>query len=578
MATASELQQLYVGYFGRAADQTGLNFWLEAINNGGLSLQNVHTSFVQSEEYTAQYEGLSSSDLVAQVYLNVLGREADADGLAFWANAIDTGVISEDQLIEGVLSGLSPADALIVSNKVTVANYYTAVRGDAYGEADKAQSGDILLGVNGQTSTVATALQTIADTVDGPGASNDALAAALLSLEAAQNAQEAYAQAYLDDENGTVGAAATAIADAVTAARSDLNDAITAVGGTTIGGSDSNAIVQVRLTEATNAAATAVTNAQSAVNNVPGLNVAASSYANALTAHNNAVAAADAAELTQNAELARFNVVNNSTATIDSQTGVVAGVLAVTNGQLAVSNSFLATANDAQKAAANDLLVDVQARLNADAAEARTLASVTAAADRVKTLDSNAVVDTDGYTLTAGLVSNLVQARANQAELVEEIADYNEAQADAAQWASLGQAVTDAGDAIADLGYTIVDVADQANVTAGASDEVFFFTGTGAAGSATIGGFDGGDVLFVGTGYVLGTDSDPATAGIQGGNNAALEVFFTQLDNNGGVLVSIETSPFGSNAAQPELQQITLTGVTVDQVSFDANTGFVTHA
>ena len=578
MATASELQQLYVGYFGRAADQTGLNFWLEAINNGGLSLQNVHTSFVQSEEYTAQYEGLSSSDLVAQVYLNVLGREADADGLAFWANAIDTGVISEDQLIEGVLSGLSPADALIVSNKVTVANYYTAVRGDAYGEADKAQSGDILLGVNGQTSTVATALQTIADTVDGPGASNDALAAALLSLEAAQNAQEAYAQAYLDDENGTVGAAATAIADAVTAARSDLNDAITAVGGTTIGGSDSNAIVQVRLTEATNATATAVTNAQSAVNNVPGLNVAASSYANALTAHNNAVAAADAAELTQNAELARFNVVNNSTASIDSHAGVVAGVLAVTNGQLAVSNSFLATANDAQKAAANDLLVDVQARLNADAAEARTLASVTAAADRVKTLDSNAVVDTDGYTLTAGLVSNLVQARANQAELVEEIADYIAAQADADQWASLGQTVTDAGEAIADLGYTIVDVADQANVTAGASDEVFFFTGTGAAGSATIGGFDGGDVLFVGTGYVLGTDSDPATAGIQGGNNAALEVFFTQLDNNGGVLVSIETSPFGSNAAQPELQQITLTGGTVDQVSFDAHTGFVTHA
>lgn len=56
MATASDLQQLYIGYFGRAADQAGLDFWVEAINNGGLSLANVRASFVQSTEYTAKYQ------------------------------------------------------------------------------------------------------------------------------------------------------------------------------------------------------------------------------------------------------------------------------------------------------------------------------------------------------------------------------------------------------------------------------------------------------------------------------------------------------------------------------------------
>ena len=44
------------------------------------------------------------------------------------------------------------------------------------------------------------------------------------------------------------------------------------------------------------------------------------------------------------------------------------------------------------------------------------------------------------------------------------------------------------------------------------------------------------------------------------------------------VVVSIETSEFGSNAATPEFHAITLTGVTVDQLSFDASTGFVSLA
>lgn len=589
MATASDLQQLYVGYFGRAADQEGLNFWLEAINNGGLSLDNVHASFVQSEEYQAQYEGLSSNDLVAQVYMNVLGRPAEAEGLAFWAGALDAGSITEDQLIEGILSGLSPRDALIISNKVTVANYYTAVRGAEYNEADKVASGDIIAGVDGDVESVAIALQDIADNVEGPGASNDELAAALLNLEAAQEAQLAYARSYLDDEAGTVLGAQGDIADAVSDAQDAVNDAIGDLNVTTAAitfGTDSASVVQTKLNDATTNAARAVTNAQTAVNAETGLNAAATAYARTLTAFDAADDAYDAAVVTQNAELASFNVNNGGAPLTVNANGTVGTVgttevLVLNNGQLSVSSTYLNAdgRTEAQKTAAQNLLADVQARLAAEDVRDDALTAVTNAADRVDTLDGTTTIAADGYTLTAGLVATLVEARAEQVALAEAIADLNEANAVAAEFAELDEAITDAGTAIADLGFDLVSVANGAvvadNVGDPAEDEVFIFAGTDATGAAVIADFSGDDVLFVGTGYVQGTDSD-LTTGIQGGNNAALEVFFTQSGAN--VVVSIETSEFGSNAATPEFHAITLTGVTVDELSFDANTGFVSVA
>ena len=51
------------------------------------------------------------------------------------------------------------------------------------------------------------------------------------------------------------------------------------------------------------------------------------------------------------------------------------------------------------------------------------------------------------------------------------------------------------------------------------------------------------------------------------------------VENSGVVEAHIETVEFGSNAATQQTNVITLTGVTaLDQVTFDANTGFITLA
>lgn len=141
MATtlASQVQELYVGYLGRAADKAGLDFWVKAIESGTSTLESVALGFTLSEEYKAQYNGLTTTQLVAKVYQNVLGRAADADGLAFWAGEVNKGVIKADTLVKTMISSLGAIDQLTIDNKVAAANAYTIAAGDKYSvEAGKA--------------------------------------------------------------------------------------------------------------------------------------------------------------------------------------------------------------------------------------------------------------------------------------------------------------------------------------------------------------------------------------------------------------------------------------------------------
>jgi len=586
MATASDLQQLYVGYFGRAADQEGLNFWLEAINNGGLSLDNVHASFVQSAEYVAQYDGLSSRDLVAEVYLNVLGRTAEAEGLAFWADALDSGAITEDQLIEGLLSGLSASDALIVSNKVTVANYYTAQVGAAYSESDKAASGAILDTVDARVASVSAALTEVAKVT---GVTNSELAVVLAALESASDAQVAYAETVMGLAAGkatstTVNDATLKLSTNVTNETTDLNIAIgnINVSSQQIVSGDTRAVVEAKLAAAQTNAATSVTNAQAAVNGVTGLAAAAKNYATAVATFDSATKEVAATDIAQKAALASFNEFNGTTASPLAITATgVTGVIAIdaTTGAVSVLPAYSATATASQLAAANTLVTAISADLAADKALATAGTGLQTAVTAVQNIETSAVATTapDGK-LNGGLVAALETAKAEQVALTKAVGEYNDAVTAKAQFDELTKAISDVNDDLKALGFELVDAATATDGTDPALDEVFVFNGTGVAGTATI-NFNGDDVLFVGTGYSLGADSDLVTPGIQGGNNAVLEVFFVQAAAST-VQVHIETSAFGSSVTgTPETNVITLTGVTsVDQLSFDASTGLVSLA
>jgi hypothetical protein len=93
------ITELYLGYYDRAPDPTGLQFWLSAYNsaiaagvNPTTELITLANDFANSGESTAIYPYLASPNpanaafFVTQVYANVLNRAPDAAGLAFWVN------------------------------------------------------------------------------------------------------------------------------------------------------------------------------------------------------------------------------------------------------------------------------------------------------------------------------------------------------------------------------------------------------------------------------------------------------------------------------------------------------------
>lgn len=591
MATVSDLQQLYIGYFGRAADQAGLNFWLGAINNDGLSLANVHAAFVNSAEYNAQYEGLTVSQKVAAVYENVLGRAADTEGAAFWTKAIEDGTITEDQLIEGLLSGLSTKDAQAISNKIVVANYYTSAKGDAYTEASKAESGAIIKDVTDKLDTVGAALTKVGEVV---GVSNAELATALKALEAAEKAQVEVAKAFLGDAaEGLTDAQILAAADGVNginakagAALTTAQSAATAVdAGVTLTGDAGDA---AKLKIALDKAAADVSTARAEVAKTAGLPELVTKFNTQLAAQKAAAAALTAAQGEQTAEQAKAESITGLTLTIDATTGVTTSdatapnnkVFSIVNNQLVIDKQFSdanADASDpaqvANLKAANDLLADVKATLAADkAAKAADTAldttgeQIAAASDDTYAAGSN--------TLSGGVATKLLEEIAQQEALVKAAQAYSKAAAVAADYKAAGDAIEDAEDAIFDaagLGFDKVDLTTGA-VGDAAAKEVFFFSEDTAAVTLDV---SKGDVLYVGSNYKLGTAEYDATTPtkIVGGDNNALEVFFIQKGND--VDVVIEKSVFGSSAATPEVATITLTGTTVDKLSFDAQNGFV---
>ena len=463
-----------------------------------------------------------------------------------------------------------------------VANYYTSAKGDAYVEASKAESADILKDVNATVKSVSDALVLVADVT---GVSNAQLASALATLDAAQTAQQAYAEAFLGDAaTKTPADVATAQGDinaAVGTAATALNTAIAAVGGTAVvPGTDSAANITVKIQSAVTLAANNVTTAQAGVSAVTGLTAKVNTFNSQLAAFEAAVKTANAAEVEQAAELAKFNVVNGNTNLTIAADGTVTGVIKLDGTNLVVDSAYAAGgATAAQLAAANELLADIKASLAAEKAQVAAATALDKTGQDIDALGGDTYTIVSGDTagsLTGGPAAALAEALAEQKALADAIPEFNKAATTAAEFKALADAITTAETAITSgLGYNL-EVVDNATEAGTANAKDVFVVGT-TDSQVTLEA--GKDVLFVGPGYKLGTDTDKTTVKADGGDASVLEVFLTQANGAGNVFVVVEKTAFGSNAATQEVTTIELTGVTdISKVSFDAQTGLISVA
>jgi hypothetical protein len=134
-----EIQQMYVGYFGRPADKDGLAgkvAEMKSLVNGGMAVDTalavIGNHFVNSPEYNdttntnlhKSWVGLSNGDIVAEVYNNLFNRPAEADGIAFWTTAMANG-LTLDQLVWTVARAAQPGDMPASQNITYAAQYFT---------------------------------------------------------------------------------------------------------------------------------------------------------------------------------------------------------------------------------------------------------------------------------------------------------------------------------------------------------------------------------------------------------------------------------------------------------------------
>lgn len=122
----AQVQQLYIAYFGRPADTTGLNFWAGVIDAANGNIAAVQAGFSASTESQTLFGNKSNIDKVISIYLNTFGRQPEAAGLTFWVNQLETGKLTQAQAAWTIQQSAGSVDAAVVQAKLVAAQAFTA--------------------------------------------------------------------------------------------------------------------------------------------------------------------------------------------------------------------------------------------------------------------------------------------------------------------------------------------------------------------------------------------------------------------------------------------------------------------
>jgi hypothetical protein len=83
------ISRLYVALFGRAPDAEGLGYWTLRYSSGE-SLESIANAMYGVDPARVFYPlFLTNQEIAAAFYVNVLGRQPDADGLAYWTAQVN---------------------------------------------------------------------------------------------------------------------------------------------------------------------------------------------------------------------------------------------------------------------------------------------------------------------------------------------------------------------------------------------------------------------------------------------------------------------------------------------------------
>lgn len=140
--------ELYSAYFNRVADKEGIDHWTNSYkiyfaevvdatitdtDKEDYALQKIAFEIALSEEYSELYPPTQpSTEFIETIYTNLLGRNSDAPGSAFWSNHIDNMTMSKELAILKMIAGAKAnstdqglTDSALIANKTSLSKYFS---------------------------------------------------------------------------------------------------------------------------------------------------------------------------------------------------------------------------------------------------------------------------------------------------------------------------------------------------------------------------------------------------------------------------------------------------------------------
>ncbi len=121
------VQDIYIAYYGRPADPDGEAYWRTQLEQADGNLDAVIDAFGTSPEFTDRFGDLGTSELINAIYQRLFNRDADASGLEFYSDLLDSNQRSLGTIALDILNGTSGEDRVLLDEKLARAADFTHV-------------------------------------------------------------------------------------------------------------------------------------------------------------------------------------------------------------------------------------------------------------------------------------------------------------------------------------------------------------------------------------------------------------------------------------------------------------------
>lgn len=121
----TDVEEMYVAYYGRAGDPGGVEAWTVALDASGGNMDSIINSFGNSQEYLNGIGTGTTTEQVIALYQQMFNRNPEQAGLDFWVGVIDNGVKTLGEVALTIAQSAGSKDRQALDNKIEAASYFT---------------------------------------------------------------------------------------------------------------------------------------------------------------------------------------------------------------------------------------------------------------------------------------------------------------------------------------------------------------------------------------------------------------------------------------------------------------------